>query len=116
MAPIPDEVVEQLSAHQMLRGFDRDSAGSGWHDNDLLFTGPTGLPLHPAGLPPIRLHGLRHGAATLALASGVDITVVQKMLRHTDLDTTSQIYTMVLPQLGREAVTRAIDLVPRNQH
>jgi integrase len=127
--PIPDEVVEQLSAHQMLRGFDRDSAGSDWHDNDLLFTGPTGLPLHPAklsdqfarmihraGLPPIRLHGLRHGAATLALASGVDITVVQKMLRHTDLDTTSQIYTMVLPQLGRDAVTRAIDLVPRNQH
>lgn len=125
--PIPDEVVEQLSAHLMQRGFERESAGSGWHDNDLLFTDPTGLPLHPvrlsrqfarmiarAGLPPIRLHGLRHGAATLALASGVDITVVQKMLRHTDLDTTSQIYTMVLPQLGRDAVTRAIDLVPRN--
>ena len=25
-----------------------------------------------AGLPPVRLHDLRHGAATLALAAGVD--------------------------------------------
>lgn len=30
-----------------------------------------------AGLPPIRLHDLRHGAATLALAAGVDMKTVQ---------------------------------------
>ena len=35
-----------------------------------------------AGLPPIRFHDLRHGAATLSLAAGVDIKIVQEMLGH----------------------------------
>jgi len=29
-------------------------------------------------LPPVRLHDLRHGAATLALAAGADIRIVQE--------------------------------------
>jgi integrase len=29
-----------------------------------------------AGLPPITLHGLRHGAASLALAAGTNVKVV----------------------------------------
>jgi integrase len=33
------------------------------------------------GLPPIRLHDLRHFAATLALAVGVDIKVVPGTVR-----------------------------------
>jgi hypothetical protein len=64
-------------------------------DTDLLFTQPNGSSLHPAdvadkftrliklaGLSPITLRGLRHGAATLALGSGVDMKVIQHMLRH----------------------------------
>ena len=33
-----------------------------------------------AGLPPVRLHDLRHGAATLLLAAGHDMKVVQATL------------------------------------
>lgn len=33
-------------------------------------------------LPPIRLHDLRQGAATLALASGADLEAIQDMLGH----------------------------------
>jgi integrase len=33
-------------------------------------------------LPPIRLHDLRHGAATLALAAHTDLKVIQQMLGH----------------------------------
>ncbi|MEU7661917.1 hypothetical protein AB0B60_26030 [Streptomyces lincolnensis] len=29
-----------------------------------------------SGLPPIRLHDLRHGAATLMLAAGIDVKIV----------------------------------------
>lgn len=32
------------------------------------------------GLPPVRPHDLRHGAATVALAAKVDLKVVQDML------------------------------------
>ena len=36
-------------------------------------------------LPPVRVHDLRHGAATLALAAGVELKVVQAMLGHTSI-------------------------------
>ena len=38
-------------------------------------------------LPPIRLHDLRHGAATLALASHTDLKVIQQMLGHSSIVT-----------------------------
>jgi integrase len=76
------------------------------------FTTEIGEPLHPAsvtdqfeqlahlaGLPPIRLHDLRHFAATLQLAAGVDIEIVQYMLGHSSRAITSDTYTTVLPTL-----------------
>ncbi|GAA1038939.1 tyrosine-type recombinase/integrase [Streptomyces murinus] len=35
-----------------------------------------------SGLPPVRLHDLRHLAATLSLLAGHDIKVVQEKLGH----------------------------------
>jgi len=37
---------------------------------------------YEAGLPPVTLHSLRHGAATYALAAGVDVKLVQERLGH----------------------------------
>lgn len=58
---------------------ERDEWEEAWVDSVKIFTKENGDPLHPAwvttsflhiafeaGLPPIRLHDLRHGAATLA--------------------------------------------------
>lgn len=42
-----------------------------------------------AGLPPIRSHDLRHGAATLSLAAGTDTKYVSAMLRHSSIGITS---------------------------
>ncbi|MEV0168074.1 tyrosine-type recombinase/integrase [Nonomuraea fuscirosea] len=42
-----------------------------------------------AGLPPIRSHDLRHGAATLSLAAGTDTNYVSAMLRHSSIGITS---------------------------
>lgn len=50
---------------------------------------------HPGYLPPIRLHDLRHLAATLALTAGVQMKVVSEMLRHKTLAITSDTYTLV---------------------
>ncbi len=52
-------------------------------------------------LPPIRLHDLRHGAATLALAAGADLKAIQAMLGHASIVLTADTYTSVLPDLAR---------------
>jgi len=55
------------------------------------------------GLPPIRLYDLRHGAATIALAAGVDIKGVSEQFGHTTTTLTRDTYQSVLRQLHRDA-------------
>ena len=62
-------------------------------------------------LPPIRLHDLRHGAATLALASHTDLKVIQQMLGHSSIVTTADTYTSVLPETAHRAAQATADLV-----
>jgi integrase len=108
------------------------SSGGAWVESGLVFTDTNGDELHPAavtarfralaaqaGLPPIRLHDLRHGAATTALAAGVDMKVVQAMLRHANITTTSNLYTNVLPEVAHAAalnIAAAIPRAPRPTH
>lgn len=68
---------------------------------------------HPGYLPPIRLHDLRHLAATLALAAGTDMKVISAMLRHSSHKITADTYTSVLPEVAREAAEAVVSLVPR---
>ena len=68
---------------------------------------------HPGYLPPIRLHDLRHLAATLALTAGVEMKVVSAMLRHSTLSITADTYTSVLPEVARAAAEAAATIVPR---
>jgi len=119
--------VAALRGHLVVNEAEQALHGTQWADKSgLIFTEPGGEPLHPAnvtdtfttlaadaGLPPIRLHDLRHGAATLALAAGVDIKVVQDMLGHSCLAITSDTYTSVLPQVARAAAEAVAGLVPR---
>jgi integrase len=63
------------------------------------------------GLPPIRLHDLRHGAATLALASRTDLKVIQQMLGHSSIVTTADTYTSVLPETAHRAAQATADMV-----
>lgn len=52
-----------------------------------------------AGLPPIRLHDLRHGAASIALVAGVGLKVVSDMLGHSSPPFTADVYTYVFTSL-----------------
>jgi len=125
---LDSDTVLVLRAHRARQDAEREEAGAGWVASGLVFTQEDGSPLHPAdvtdhfrylsrqaGLPPIRLHDLRHGAATTALAAGVDMKVVQHMLRHASITTTSDLYTNVLPELARSAAEATARMIPRTK-
>ncbi|WP_091667950.1 tyrosine-type recombinase/integrase [Amycolatopsis marina] len=64
-----------------------------------------------SGLPPIRLHDRRHGAACLSLAAGNDLKTVQAMLGHSRILLTADTYTSVLPSLARQSAEATARLV-----
>lgn len=119
--------ITALQDHRERQETERLDAGTGWVDTGLVFTTEWGEPLHPsdvtdhfktltveAGLPPIRLHDLRHGAATYALAAGVDMKIVQAMLRHSSITITADTYTTVLDDVARAAAEATAAHIPRN--
>ena len=80
--------------------------GSAYRDHDLVFAQDNGDPIHPeritkrfgqlvktSGLRHVRLHDLRHGRASMLLASGIDIALVSKMLGHSSITLTADTYS-----------------------
>ncbi|MFE4493043.1 tyrosine-type recombinase/integrase [Streptomyces niveus] len=65
------------------------------------------------GLPPVRLHDLRHGAATLAHAAGASLKDIQEMLGHSSITITADTYTSLLPEADLAIAEAAARLVPR---
>ncbi|MEY9860083.1 integrase [Catenulispora sp. GAS73] len=113
---LADQVAEALRAQRDWQQDARERARSAWVETGLVFTTADGEGLHPAkvtaqfkqlareaGLPPVRLHDLRHGAASLALAAGVDLKVVSDMLGHSGTAITRDIYTSVYDELKHAA-------------
>jgi integrase len=102
----------------------RARTGPGWRRGRPMFAYADGRPVRPEylthrfstlikefDLPPIRLHDLRHGAATLALASHTDLKVIQQMLGHSSIVTTADTYTSVLPETAHRAAQATADMV-----
>jgi len=96
--------VRLLREHRRRQQTERNTAGDRWQDSGYVFTAADGSPLHPdwltrrfrrlvtlSGLPPVRLHDLRHGAASLALAAGTDLMTVQAQLGHASIVLTGQV-------------------------
>jgi integrase len=58
--------------------------------------------LTAAGLPEQRFHDLRHYAASFLLAQGVPMRVVMDILGHTQMATTADLYSHVMPAAHRD--------------
>lgn len=58
--------------------------------------------LKDAGLPPMHFHDLRYSAATILLAQGVNIKVIQDLLGHSDI--TLRVYGHLLPSMQGDGV------------
>ena len=117
-----------LRAWKRLQAAERLQAGPVWEDTGLVFTRPDGSGWHPqqvtkqfrqlakaAGLPPCRLHDLRHLSASLQLAAGVDIAVVSKRLGHSALSFTCDTYCHLIGRAGRQAANKTAALVARSR-
>ncbi|WP_330320453.1 site-specific integrase [Streptomyces clavifer] len=122
---LDDDTVDVLKRYRERQGQDREKWGRAWVETGHVFTQEDGSWLHPgkvtdlferlvaaSGLPPIRLHDLRHGAATLMLAAGIDIKIVSDTLGHSDTRITRDVYQSVLPHVGRSAAEATAKLVP----
>jgi integrase len=105
-----------LRQHRHRQDQERRAAGRAWREGGWMFTYRDGRPVAPdrltrmfavlvrdSGLPPIRLHDLRHGAAGLALAAGGELKTVSAMLGHASIQTTADTYTKVLPETAHDA-------------
>jgi hypothetical protein len=64
-----------------------------------------------AKLPPVRLHDLRHGAASLAHEAGADLKTLQDLLGHSSIVVTADTYTTVLPDAQRRCADATAALV-----
>jgi integrase len=117
--PLPESVYEGLHALWLRQG--QPSGG-------LLFKNLNGNPLEPvmlwrdykkqlkvAGLKDIRLHDLRHSAATLLANEGADLTQISKMLGHSSPAITDKIYAhLKLPRM-RETATLMDKILGKRQ-
>jgi integrase len=116
---LPLPLVAALHAHKALQVGERMVARSEWHDEDLVFAQANGRPidkksdydewcalLETAGVRHVRLHDGRHTAATLLLSEGVHPRIVMELLGHSQMRTTMDIYSHVMPALAREAADK----------
>jgi integrase len=63
------------------------------------------------GLPPVRLHDLRHAAAAVASAAGVDLNMIQHDMGHASPVTTAETYIYVFKKMAKEAVRASAELL-----
>lgn len=113
---LPALVAERLEAHRT----EMAPIKSRW-----VFCTLKGTPIEPrninrawypireaAGLPRLRIHDLRHSAATFALVLGIAPRAVADMLGHAETRTTLDLYTHVLPSL-RDGIAAQFDTLLR---
>lgn len=111
---LPASARDALARQRSLQAADRLRGGRAWgNELGLIFTTPTGRPrdgtvvshqfrlrCQALGLPSMTFHDLRHSAASLLAAAGVQPRDVQAQLGHSNVLTTLQTYTHVAPGGG----------------
>lgn len=126
--PLDALTVDVLRLHRKTQSEQRLALGDAWVDSGRVFTRPDGSALDPndmtllfnqlvaaTGLPPIRLHDLRHGAASLTYKATKDMKIVQRLMRHKVFAMTTDRYTSLFADVESEAAEAAAAVVPRRR-
>ena len=115
---LQNHVLAAIKKHKNAQELTKAEANGRWTENGLIFTTRTGGPLDERNVAQqdfirvltaaklhtdFRLYDLRHTAATLALAAGVQPKVVSEMLGHASAAFTLDVYSHVLPHMQDSA-------------
>jgi len=111
--------IAALRDRQRIQEKARQDAGEKWKHSDLVFTTKNGTPVEPrnfyrsferycerAGVPRIRVHDTRHTCASLLAALDVHPRVAMRILRHSQISVTMNVYTQVPSPETRKALDR----------
>ncbi len=109
-------VIATLKAHKLQQTEKKQELGNKWIEKDLVFSGLHGDYLNPryfhkmftavlkeAGLPHMRIHDLRHSAATILLSMNINPKIVQEVLGHSTITMTMDLYSHALPSMQKPA-------------
>ena len=120
--PLPELCVTALKARKRRQDADRARAGDGWVDTGLVFTTRHGTPIEPrnfgrsfdrciiaARVPRITVHGTRKTCASLLAALDVHPRVAMRILRHSKIAVTMEIYTEAPSDATRDALRKLSD-------
>ncbi|GAA2482440.1 site-specific integrase [Streptomyces gobitricini] len=124
--PLPAMCIAPLRWHRMRQAAAKLRAGEPWDEGGYVLATRNGRPVEPrnvyrsftrvakaAGLRVIRLHDARHGCATLLTAAGVAPRVVMEILGHSQISITMDVYTHVVQDTQREAISHMDRLLKR---
>jgi integrase len=113
------EVVAGLRAWRKRQLEERLVIGAPWPGGDFVWTDAGGsvlgadscawwweVAVKASGLPPIRLHDLRHSWATNALQAGVNPVLVSERLGHAKVSITLDVYSHALPRWAKAEASR----------
>jgi len=117
---LPPVAVASLAQHRQRQLGQRSAQDSVYAEWDLVFATGLGTPLLArnvirsfkaalgrAGLPAhVRVHDMRHAAATLMLEAGVYPKVASERFGHSNISITMDLYTHAVPGLGADAANR----------
>ncbi|MFC0866312.1 tyrosine recombinase XerC [Sphaerimonospora cavernae] len=117
--PLLGLCVSALRHRRRVQDDARKEAGEKWKDSDLVFTTRNGTPIEPrnfnrafeahcrkAGVPRIRVHDTRHTCASLLAALDVHPRVAMRILRHSQISMTMDVYTQIPSAETRKALDR----------
>jgi integrase len=126
---LPDMLVDDLRAHHERQTFEKHRAEELgiWRNEDLVFCGELGGGIETTTLFRIyqrcresagvtaRFHDLRHTAASLMLAHGVELWQVSKILGHASYQFTLDTYGHLYQQPRRDAADRVNAMLSRGR-
>ena len=123
--PLSASTVSKLQEHKVRQQMEKAAAAEAWEEQGFVFATPLGHPTNPdvlsnafetlvkrASVTRIRLHDMRHTAASLMLRQGIHIKAISAILGHADVAFTMRVYMHLYEDQMDAAALDLSDIYP----